>query len=164
MRLVLGRSFTFFCTFCVWRRLQCENDVIGFTYTVFVVKSRGESPSGRPRRKGQCGIEKGVTEILWRSQEDGKVKRSFQWPNFVKTLLDRPVRHVVMSFISDICCGRRLISLLALPVSDDLVKIQVHWDVMLWSASSSTTCVTFETTNIQEHSCENFKMSRSVRR
>ena len=51
--------------------------------------------------------------------------------NFVKTLLDSPARHVVMSLISDICCGRRLISLLALPVSDDFVKIQVRWDVML---------------------------------
>jgi len=105
-------------------------------------------------RKGQCGVEKGVAETLWRSQEDGKVKGSFRWPNFVKTLLDSPARHVVMSLISDICCGRRLISLLALPVSDDFVKIQVRWDVMLWRASSLATCVTHQTTNVQEHSCE----------
>lgn len=155
----------FFYTFYVWRRLQCGNDVIGVTYAVFVGKPIGESPPGRPRRKRQCSVKKGVTEMLWQSQENWTVRGSFQWPNFVKTLLDRPARHVVMPLISDICCGPRLISLLALPVSDDFVKIQVHWDVMPWRcASSSATCVTYQTKNIQEHNCENFKMSQSVRR
>jgi len=151
--------------FFVWRRLRCRNNIIDFAYTVFVDKPIGELPPGRPRRKRQCSVKKGVTKTLWRSQADGTFRGSFQWPKFVKILLDRPARHVVMSLISDICCGPRLISLLALPVSDDFVKIQVHWDVMLClCASSSATCVTYQTTNIQEHSCENFKMSLSVLR
>jgi hypothetical protein len=88
-------STTFFLyTVYMWRRLQCENDVIGFTYTVFVNKPIGERPPGRPRKKRQCNIKKGVTATLRRSQEDGTFRGSLQWPNFVKTLLDRLARHV----------------------------------------------------------------------
>jgi hypothetical protein len=155
----------FFYLFYVRRRLRCGNDIIDFTYTVFVDKPVGEHPPGRPRRKRQCSVKKGVTKTLWRSQAGGTFRRWFQWPNFVKISLDRPARHVVMSLISDICCGPRLISLLVLPVSDDFVTIQIHWDVMMCRcASSSATCVAYQTTDIQEHSCEDFKMSRSVLR
>lgn len=149
----------------MWRRLQCGNDIIDFTYTVIVDKPIGERPPWRPRRKRQCSVEKGVTKTLWRSQADGTVRGSFQWPNFVKIFLDPTACHVVTSLISDICCGPRLISLVPLPVSDDFVKIQVHWVVMVFRcANSSATCVTCQKTDIQEHSFENFKMSRSVLR
>jgi hypothetical protein len=44
--------------------MQCGNDIIGFTYHVFVDKPIYERPSGRPRRKRQCNVKKGVMATL----------------------------------------------------------------------------------------------------